>query len=211
MTAQERARADAKRYTPRFVGDAKTQLVRPMLPANYDVAARDKNGLASRTPEEMARLSQMQRTLVNVPDAAPAPTAGWQAPKLTDVAKIAQRYGGGDSGLPSGMAYQNTMMAGQRAGNPQMWPQPKPTGSAGPVGNGLVPPETQVPDWFQERQAQASANADAMGSQTEGNAQQRWTSGGRTSNTPSTIRFYQRKDIRDRRMNPRQRNDDNLY
>lgn len=87
-----------------------TQMVKPMLPANFDVAARDRTGLASRTPQEMDRLSQMQRTLVPVPKDY---SDGWVSPSLADVNRLQEKYGGKTIGyLSSG--YDNAKELGDK-------------------------------------------------------------------------------------------------
>ena len=122
MTAQERAKADAARYTPRFTTEAPKRMVRPELPNNYDATmGRNKWGNMNASDEQYLENNRKMYSLVEVPQpqGSQAQAQAWQAPTQADAVSIARRFGGGAQA-------QNTAMYAQRG----TWGAPAPAAAA---------------------------------------------------------------------------------
>lgn len=188
MTAAERAKADAARYTPRFTTEAPRRMVRPELPNNYDATMGGK-----------ATIPQYEANNRKMYSLAPVPTAG----SPDDLQRIASRYGNGvvtpatnpklGAPAPAAIAGRYSFPAPSSDVVDPQYTAPADAASTA---------QMQQPSWFQGALADASGRARGMGAAPENNAPSRWAVSGRGSQTPSTIRYYQNKDIRDKRMNP---------
>jgi hypothetical protein len=185
MNAYDRARADAARYTPRFTTEAPRRMVKPMLPNSYDAT---QGGKASIPQYEANNAAMYQLQPVD---------------QASDLQRIANRYG---NGVVTPATSPAVVPIAQRYGaTPAMGGMPSQDAGFREVGPSSAA-QAQAPGWFQGALADAGAKARGMGPQLENNTQSRWAISGRNSQTPSTMRYYQNKDIRDKRMNPQKQN-----